>query len=85
MIAAMPLYDFRCRACGESFEARVPHSQTPPCPLCGAETERLLSVFAGPFTVGLRGYAARRSNAARAAREELRRERRARRGGSEPA
>jgi len=73
----MPLYDFCCRACGEGFEARAPHDQLPPCPVCGAPgAERLLSPFAGPFTVGLRGAAARRSNAVRQAREEQRRERR---------
>ena len=55
----MPRYDFRCRACDERFEARVPYEQLPHCPACGAgDTERLLSGFAGPFTVGLRGAAA---------------------------
>jgi putative FmdB family regulatory protein len=73
----MPLYDFRCRACGARFEANVPYGQSPPCPECGAcEGERLVSPFAGPFTVGLRGAAARRSNALRHTREEQRRERR---------
>lgn len=80
----MPLYDFRCRACGEEFEARVAHDQLPSCPACGApDAERLLSPFAGPFTVGLRGYAAKRSNDTRRVREEQRRERREqRRSGS---
>jgi len=72
----MPLYEFRCRGCGERFEAMVPHAERPPCPACGAESERMLSVFAGPFTVGMRGYAARRSNSRRSAREERRREQR---------
>lgn len=77
----MPLYEFRCGACGKRFEARVSYEESPRCPTCGAgESERLLTPFAGPFTVGLRGAAARRSNAARRAREELRRERRAERG-----
>ena len=71
----MPLYDFRCPRCGERFEARTPSDGAPPCPSCGAqETERLLSPFAGPFTVGVRGEAARRSNASRRAREEQRQE-----------
>jgi putative FmdB family regulatory protein len=80
----MPLYDFRCGACGESFEARAAHDELPPCPFCGAaDTERIPSGFAGPFTVGLRGGPARRSNAVRRAREEQRRERREqRRGGA---
>jgi putative FmdB family regulatory protein len=71
----VPLYDFRCRDCQEQFEAQVSVDDLPACPACGsAETERLMSGFAGPFTVGLRGAAARRSNAARSAREEQRRE-----------
>jgi putative FmdB family regulatory protein len=71
----VPLYDFRCRRCGECFEELVPVDQLPPCPRCGsAEPERLLGSFAGPFGVGLRGRAAKRSNATRAAREERRQE-----------
>jgi putative FmdB family regulatory protein len=73
----VPLYDFRCRSCGEEFEEFVPASTRPPCPACGApEAERLLTSFAGPFTVGLRGLAAKRSNATRRVREEQRAERR---------
>jgi putative FmdB family regulatory protein len=76
----MPLYDFSCRACGRRFEERVAPDGHVACPACGsADCQRLLSRFAGPFTIGLRGAAARRSNAARRAREELRRERRAQR------
>ena len=76
----MPLYDFHCRRCGEEFEELVSASATPPCPACGApDPERQLGSFAGPFTVGLRGAAARRSNAVRRAREEQRAERRAKR------
>lgn len=74
----MPLYDFLCRACGQTFEAHAAVDELPACPHCGAaETERQLSTFAGPFRVGLRGAAARRSNAQREAREERRREQRA--------
>jgi putative FmdB family regulatory protein len=73
----VPLYDFRCRACGERFEVRASHDQLPACPACGAaETERVPTTFAGPFTVAPRGATARRSNAERRAREEQRRERR---------
>ncbi|MHB8695443.1 MAG: hypothetical protein ACYDHH_29825 [Solirubrobacteraceae bacterium] len=36
-----------------------------------------MSPFAGPFTVGMRGHAAKQSNAKRAAREEQRAERKA--------
>lgn len=76
----MPLYDFACLACGHTFEAHTSVEAVPKCPRCGAtETERKLSGFAGPFRVGLRGAAARRSNAQRQAREEGRREQRAER------
>lgn len=76
----MPLYEFSCRVCGTQFEARVPHGENPACPECGDhEGERLVSPFAGPFTVGLRGSVARRSNALRRVRGEKRRERRERR------
>jgi putative FmdB family regulatory protein len=73
----MPLYDFRCRDCGERFEARTGVEARAACPACGsADTERVPTAFAGPFQVGLRGAAARRSNASRRAREEQRQERR---------
>jgi len=73
----MPLYDYRCPACGTRFEARAAPGELAACPSCGSgATERLLSPFAGPFTVAPRGRAARRSNALRRAREEQRRERR---------
>lgn len=72
----MPLYDFRCHACGATFEERTPADARARCPSCGAEeTERLLSPFAGPFTVAPRGLAARRSNDSRRIREEQRQER----------
>lgn len=75
----MPLYDFRCLACDERFESRTRPEELPPCPACRAVTvERTLTGFAGPFTVGLRGAGARRSDAQRRAREEQRRERRQR-------
>ena len=73
----MPLYDFHCRSCGERFEAQVAYGESPSCPACGAEDcERLLSPFAGPFTIRPRGRSARRSDAARRVREEQRSERR---------
>ena len=76
----MPLYDFLCPSCGERFEARTGADEDPACPACGRPgSERLLSPFAGPFRVGLRGAAAKRSNAQRGAREEQRREQRVRR------
>jgi len=44
----MPLYDFRCRACGHEFEALVRNNILPAeCPECHAgDLERLLSTFA---------------------------------------
>jgi putative FmdB family regulatory protein len=42
----MPLYEFRCRACGHSFEILIGGGATPVCPLCGGQDlERLLSSF----------------------------------------
>jgi putative FmdB family regulatory protein len=45
----MPIYDFRCRACGHDFEALVrPQDQQPTqCPACrSADLERQLASFA---------------------------------------
>ena len=45
----MPVYEYRCRACGHEFEHLVLPGRTMPvpCPACGAEdVERLLSAFA---------------------------------------
>jgi putative FmdB family regulatory protein len=44
----MPIYDFRCRACGHEFEALVRSQDGPPlCRSChGQDLERLLSGFA---------------------------------------
>lgn len=77
----MPLFDFECRRCGAHFEALVSGDEQSKCPQCESrECRRLFSPFAGPFRLGLRGAAARRSNATRRAREEQRRERAAMRG-----
>ena len=43
----MPIYDFKCRGCGEQFEALVRHNSTAACPKCnGADLEQLISLFA---------------------------------------
>lgn len=45
----MPLYEFRCRCCGERFErlVRGATSEEIVCPHCrAAEVERLFSAFA---------------------------------------
>lgn len=47
----MPLYEFRCEACGHRFEALLPYSRKAEarCPECGSESVReLLSGFASP-------------------------------------
>lgn len=39
----MPTYDYRCRQCGHSFEAR--HSIdacAPPCPSCGGTADKVI-------------------------------------------
>jgi len=43
----MPIYDYRCRACGRAFEALVRGSTTPTCPTCQSDDlERQPSLFA---------------------------------------
>jgi putative FmdB family regulatory protein len=69
----MPLYDFRCRRCAIEFEARVAFGELAVCENCGdVDVERLLSGFAGPFTIAARGVAAKRSDESRRAREQQR-------------
>lgn len=71
----MPLYDFRCAACGDEFEATAEPGATATCPACGTDgAERLWRPIAPPAKVGLRGLAARRSDDTRRAREERKRE-----------
>ncbi len=81
----MPLYDFECEGCGAAFEAVAQAGGDAPCPHCGVmDVRRIYTAFSGPFTVGLRGTAAKRSNAQRAVREEQRRERREARRAAKP-
>jgi putative FmdB family regulatory protein len=45
----MPIYEYRCEACGTQFEELVSASAKsgPPCPSCGAKKpKRLYSMFA---------------------------------------
>jgi putative FmdB family regulatory protein len=43
----MPIYEYRCLACGHQFEALVRAQDTPACESChSTELERLLSMFA---------------------------------------
>jgi len=44
----MPMYDFECSKCGHGFEEIVPSDAAPPpCPECGAATEKVLSFGLG--------------------------------------
>jgi putative FmdB family regulatory protein len=75
MIRIMPIYDFECGACAARFEELVGAGETPACPECGStEVSRLYSQVAPTPRLGLRGAAARHSDATRKAREEGRRE-----------
>lgn len=41
----MPIYDYKCRACGRTFDELVKLGETPPCPSCGStDLERLVSL-----------------------------------------
>jgi len=43
----MPIFEYRCEACGHKFEAILLGAQTPQCPKCHTEKlEKQLSVFA---------------------------------------
>jgi putative FmdB family regulatory protein len=45
----MPVYDYRCPACGNCFEELVRLGETPSCPACGAHSpEKLLSAPSAP-------------------------------------
>ncbi len=49
-IGAVPIYDYSCSSCDETFEVLVrSDAPSPPCPTCGTEeTKRLLSTFLTP-------------------------------------
>jgi putative FmdB family regulatory protein len=53
----MPIYEYRCQACGAGFEVfvRLPSRQaTPTCPKCGSQkVEKVISLFGvGGATTG---------------------------------
>lgn len=72
----MPLFDFRCRACGGRFESlvRPPSYGDPPtaCPSCGSQDlERLLATFAVSSAEKTRAAAAAKTKkAAEVGRQE---------------
>lgn len=45
----MPIYEYRCEACGLSFDRleRLGGAGAAPCPRCGVPAERLVSRVAG--------------------------------------
>ena len=66
----MPLFDYKCTACGHTFEALVLRGQEPVCASCGSATlERLLSLPAvkSSTTTDLAMRAARKRDAGQAA------------------
>jgi putative FmdB family regulatory protein len=54
----MPIFEYKCRKCGEMFESfaqRATVTKLPVCPSCGSkDAERLFSVFAGRSEGGSR-------------------------------
>ena len=51
--AAMPLFAYRCRSCGEAFQTLVMSGETPVCKACeSADLEQQLSLIATPAKGG---------------------------------
>ena len=47
----MPIYDYQCSDCGNTFEMLVKREAAPACPKCGSShLEKLLSIPAPPVT-----------------------------------
>jgi putative FmdB family regulatory protein len=68
----MPLYEFKCRACGHRFDELVRLGETPHCPKCSDPgPERLFSASAGVSTERSRKRAA---GVARRAASKIKRE-----------
>jgi putative FmdB family regulatory protein len=75
----MPMYDYRCSACGQSFELLVRSSTVPTCPHCSSTAlERQLSLTSPQGTSGAimaagRRAAAREGHLSNFSRAELKR------------
>jgi putative FmdB family regulatory protein len=58
----MPLFDFRCRACGQEFEMLVRPPAEPACPGCASpDLERLITGFSFSVRSGGLSPAARKA------------------------
>jgi putative FmdB family regulatory protein len=52
----MPIFEYRCRSCGDEFELLVLGTEVPVCPSCEAEDlEKKLSTFASGSSSRSRG------------------------------
>jgi putative FmdB family regulatory protein len=60
-LVLVPLYEYRCRACGSSFEEVQPMGAPPPdaCPECGGELRKVY----GRVAVRFAGWGFRRTDA----------------------
>ncbi len=55
-VAPVPLFAYRCRACGEEFQTLVMPGETPACKACeSAELDQQLSLIASPSKGGEAG------------------------------
>ena len=55
----MPIFAYRCRACGEEFQTLVMSGETPVCKSCeSADLEQQLSLIASPNKGGEAGASA---------------------------
>jgi putative FmdB family regulatory protein len=54
----MPIYEYRCAACGNDFEMTRPISQASepaPCTKCGKPSQKLVSQFASKVDYAIKG------------------------------
>lgn len=66
----MPLYDYRCPACNQRFEARHGFDDpAPPCPHCGAEHPQRLILTAPTIAQGVNAHP---GDGRKASKEQLR-------------